>query len=796
MAPPRRRIRLLLVYAAVTLPAVVYGATAALRSNANSPLDWVTNEFPARRDYEEFCRQFGPGDVVVASWEGCTLDNVKLDAFAAELRNSSRFHSGETWLFDRVASGREAFAVLTAPGFGVTPAEAADRLRGSLVGPDGRTTCVVIGFTTEGLAKRSELVAEVRRCAKATCGVAPADLHLAGPVIDGLSVDDASRRALDELALPSAIVTFAVCCWCLRSLRAACVVFGLSVYCQAVTLALIHWCGEAMSALLIVLPPLIQVLSVAGGIHLANYFFEAVDARRADPAGEAVRAGWLPSVLSSGTTAVGAASLMVSGLSPVRAFGAYSAAGVLLTAGLLLALVPAALSLWPPRPRPVDNGGSAGTGGVWHLLATFLGRHHLAVTIAMLAVAAGIGVSALSAKASVRIETLFPADSRILSDYRWIEKHVAPLVPIEVVLSFDEGCQLDTAERLTLLWRVHRELHSLDGVGAVTSAGTFAPRITLPQGATWADAADRAYDPVRPLWKSLRQLREEDGGERWRVTACVSAVAPLDYGEFLDRARGRVGPLLADTSGRPIPGVAMTATGVMPLVHEIQRRLMSDLFTSFLSALALITAVMTVAQAGFAAGLVAMLPNVFPTLLVFGLLGRRGVPLDIGTVMTASVALGIAVDDTLHYLTFFRRGLGCGLDRPAAVLSAYKHCGPAMAQTSLTCAAGLAVFAFSNFVPTARFAWLMVALIAAALAGDLILLPALLLGPLGRLFDAEIDTAPEIDTPRTRREPPQISTSAHFRPGVRILTGPRRAIWWSAPSLLPHGNRADADLID
>jgi hypothetical protein len=107
---------------------------------------------------------------------------------------------------------------------------------------------------------------------------------------------------------------------------------------------------------------------------------------------------------------------------------------------------------------------------------------------------------------------------------------------------------------------------------------------------------------------------------------------------------------------------------------------------------------------------------------------------DIGMVMTASVALGIAVDDTLHFLAYFQRCLCPGRPRCEAVLQAYLHCGRAMFQSSLICAAGMAVFSVSGFLPTARFAWMMVALVTAALLGDLLVLPVLLLGPLGRLW--------------------------------------------------------------
>jgi predicted RND superfamily exporter protein len=114
--------------------------------------------------------------------------------------------------------------------------------------------------------------------------------------------------------------------------------------------------------------------------------------------------------------------------------------------------------------------------------------------------------------------------------------------------------------------------------------------------------------------------------------------------------------------------------------------------------------------------------------------------------------MGIAVDDTLHFLNFFDRRIAAGESREHAILAAYQHCGRAMIQTTLICGAGLAIFAFSDFVPTARFAWMMVALLAAALIGDLILLPALLLGPFSRKRHSELESEPPIEQQQERRK--------------------------------------------
>ena len=108
--------------------------------------------------------------------------------------------------------------------------------------------------------------------------------------------------------------------------------------------------------------------------------------------------------------------------------------------------------------------------------------------------------------------------------------------------------------------------------------------------------------------------------------------------------------------------------------------------------------------------------------------------MDVGSVLTASVALGIAVDDTLHFLTWFRGGLRAGLGRSEAIQYAYERCARAMVETTLICSLGLVVLAGSQFIPTSRFGWLIFFLPLAALADDLILLPAMLAGPLGRAF--------------------------------------------------------------
>jgi predicted RND superfamily exporter protein len=191
-------------------------------------------------------------------------------------------------------------------------------------------------------------------------------------------------------------------------------------------------------------------------------------------------------------------------------------------------------------------------------------------------------------------------------------------------------------------------------------------------------------------------------------------------------------------------------TGIIPVVYKAQRTLLESLVESVAWAFVLIFVVMACllsparsllsslsvrnASQALGCGAVSMIPNVFPVVIIFGLMGHMGTLVDIGTMMTASVAMGVAVDDTIHFLTWFRRGLRAGMDRKEAIFEAYRRVAPAMTQTTIIAGLGLSVFALSTFTPTQRFGTLMLTLLVAALFGDLIFLPALLASPLGKIF--------------------------------------------------------------
>ena len=121
-------------------------------------------------------------------------------------------------------------------------------------------------------------------------------------------------------------------------------------------------------------------------------------------------------------------------------------------------------------------------------------------------------------------------------------------------------------------------------------------------------------------------------------------------------------------------GIEAVYTGLVPVVYKAQREMLKGLAWNFVTDLLTIACVMTIAFWDLSAGLILLIPSVFPMMVVFGLMGWMGVVIDVGTIMTPTVALGVSVDDVVHFLIWYRRGLKEGKNRKEAIMLAYEGC--------------------------------------------------------------------------------------------------------------------------
>ncbi len=816
------------------LPVISRGARKTLLSNDNNVHDWLPDTYNETQDFSWFQEHFENETFVLISWEGCTLDDPRLELLAQKLIppevpppanpgplkkpapkgwNDDFFWS--KWfkkpdpvgfvgprgpLFKHVETSQRLLKRLTEPPVNVSEGEAIKRLSGLFLGPDDRQSCAVVTLTPEGKRDLRETLKKLYSVAEEELGLPRDRVRMGGPPVDNVAISVEGEKTLIRLFIPAGIVGLSLAFWCLRSVRLTTMVFAAALYAGAVSLAIVYYFGGTMNAILLTMPAVVYVAGISGAIHFANYYRDSVAESGIEGApARAVQHSWLPCTLSAGTTAAGLISLYTSELVPIRSFGVYSAAGVLATLLLLFLFLPSWMQMWPMRPHSLLDGDQPKAEDIalparWRKFLEGVLNHYRLVFAGLIVMMVFCGLGLTKINTSIKLTKLFSADADIIHSYQWLETNLGPLVPMEVVVKIDPTiCKLNFLERMELISRIQGQMQGIKDLGNTMSAVTFAPSLEIKGGGPFKVSLRNTKS------KRLEQHRQEfiDGDfldmdgeqELWRISARVGALNDVDYGEFKTEIRDRVEPVLqaqremlakaarkkqaaeqqaedgpnkknAEMAAAGTPehaddmGITAIYTGLVPVVYKAQREMLNGLAWNFVTDLLTIASVMTVVFWDFSAGLILLIPSVFPMVIVFGLMGWMGIVIDVGTIMTPTVALGVSVDDVVHFLIWYRRGLSEGKNRKGAIMLAYEGCARAMYQSWAVLGLGLAVFALSSFVPTQRFGALMFTLLTAALVGNLLLLPAVLASPLSHFFGRRLVKKANLNRPVAGDEPP------------------------------------------
>ena len=637
----------------------------------------------------------------------------------------------------------------------------------------GSMAAMSVGFSEMGEADQSATIALIRAAALAE-GIPESQLHLGGRPVVATSMNGAVVEAGWNNAAPawnlyhrspillSIAVSLFLTWFMLKNLRLAILVQSVSVLCSFAAVALVPATGGSMNMVIVVMPTLLMVITTSGAIHICNYWKNSGIEDATQSVVHAARKAWWPCFLASATTAIGLASLAVSSLIPVRDFGIYSAIGCIISFVCVLYVLPSLMLYWPqqpPRPEHLNN-------HIWYRLGQFLSLHRGKNCVFNLALTVLCLWGMFYFRTETKVVRYFPDESQVMHDYRFLEENLSGIVSVDTIVRFSQEMQekVPFLERARTILEIQKALKEHPEVSGTLSLASFinlqkqddasesvsvrrkaqlrenligkkvherlqkggkaeeglASFIALPQSSTdWQKTGDEALNA--------------SGDEVWRITCQSSILSDCDYailtkelGEITDRQ------LATFAAGKPVHRV----TGLVPIFLRTQNALLESLINSFGMALLLICVVMAGMLRSISAALYAMLPNVMPVAVVFGMLGWAGIRVDIGTMITASVALGLAVDGTLHLITWFRELLRQGVPRQEAVAKSLEHCAPALWQTSAAIGFGMLALYPVELLLISRFGWIMAAMIFAALWGDVILLPALLAGPLGAVIEA------------------------------------------------------------
>ncbi|WP_417851528.1 efflux RND transporter permease subunit [Thalassoglobus sp.] len=633
----------------------------------------------------------------------------------------------------------------------------------------GTPIAVVVTLSEAGGAEKSKAIAAIREAAIAS--FIPDDgLIVGGRVVAAAELNNGVIRAawnpnatsiLGKSVIGfSGLVGILFAIFSLKCLRLGGLVIFVSYYSAFLGVSLIPLSGGSMNMVLVVLPTLLMVLALSGAIHIANYWKHAVWENPKTAVAEATKMARQPCLMAAFTTSLGLISLINSDLAPVREFGIYAALGCMISVAMVLYGLPALLQMVPLRRSAPEEVKSKR----WSTYSDVICRHWLSIgaSTIVLAIACSIGLRHFDVE--TKVIRYFPESSPVVQDYQTIEDNLAGISPVEILVRFDKQSQSDLRflERVELVREIEEEIRNHPEVSGAISMSSFLPQRTSPgENAAMREKIfyNRRSNETEKRIKEehaaessafivMNRLPEVNGDELWRINAQAAVLSDADYTTLTQQLSDRVGKIT-----RYHAGVDHTVTGTVPLFLRTQLAVLDSLVWSSVAAFVLIASVMIWVLKDPLAGIGSMIPNVLPVISIFGLVSWFGQKIDIGTMVTASVAMGIAVDGTLHLLTWFRNGLRKGMPRQASVKQALMHCGPAMWQTSAAVGIGLLVLFPADLLLISRFGWLMALLIGAAFIGDMVLLPCMLVGPLGRLIERRIRLNGEIEVADESEEP-------------------------------------------
>jgi predicted RND superfamily exporter protein len=626
----------------------------------------------------------------------------------------------------------------------------------ALLSEDARSTALLVELATRGddILSYRPLVREVRDAIEA---VDDLELAVAGiPAVRAELVENIMGDQVWFVSL-SMLCSFLLLILLFRRAHAlaACAV---AASLPAVWLmGLMAAAGEPFGLLSQVYPALIPVIAIADAIHVITRFHEEARGVDLHDTG-ARRAAIIESLRHTGpacltttlTTAIGFGSLAIAEMPVLRNFGLYAAAGCFFAFVAVVVIVPVALDLARAPPPAARAAGSR-----LERIARASLRRPLVVLAVTALLAAGAGLLASRVSIDNRLGDSLVEGGTIDRAQRVVDEHLGGVLTFEIEMSGPAG--------------------SLFRPDVLAASAALTERVRAVSPTRWAAGP---ADVLLRLNGALTGERKVPGSTAL-AEQLLALVDAQQMSGFVDdeRAFARIVVGLPDIGGvsfaayrreieavisstfAPIDDVDARVTGVVPIAYEGFNRLSGELASSLGLAAAVIALVLLVMFRSAWICLVSAPPNLLPLVTTLAVMGAVGWRLDPAATVVFSVALGIAVDDTIHVLARVRERLRAGHEPNEAIVGAISTTGRALLTTSTLLGISFAVFSISSFPLPRVFGSLMAAAIGSALILDVTLLPALLsLGQrfigakqrAGRRFDVRVPgaaTEAEADRP-------------------------------------------------
>lgn len=739
----RRRIAVLLLIGLLSLLAAV----GASRVGFDSSIEvWFLEDDPDLVTYKDFLKRFQADEIVVV---GVFAEDVftpevlgVVDTLSREAEKAPYVHRVRSLTNTRIfrTSGDTieiaplvADVPLTDDVALAARGEALGHalVSGNLVSGDGRAALVLIEMDPEGntFQGKVDLVRALEAIVK-TVSVPGTRIRMAGSP----HLDDAffryTERDMRLLGPLTALLVLAVTILMFRRLSAVWVPLTVVLLADLWTYGLMGALGMDANIVTSALLALILAVGIADSIHILSDYYRHIEMKKSrdQAVSESLHELFGPCFFTSATTAAGLLSLLTSDLGPVREFGWLSACGVLFAFFLSVTLAPALLAVMrAPDPQSIGHKVHHGLGRVLDFLGRPPSGFRRAVLVGAVPVVAWSVWSMAHLEVGANVMNYFRKNDPVRLDTEAMDEAFGGSTTVEFMLTAPDEGLLDPAV-LHRIDELAQWTETLPGVSAGLSIVDAVKEFNRVLNG--GDASHAVIpDSRRMIATSYLMMEGEDDFNsmvrpdysQGRLTARVKLSQAGELSRRMPEVEARLDRDYSDEK------LQVEATGYIKLMGDMENYLVETQIRSFLLAFLTIVVMMFFLLRSIRLGLFAMIPNVVPIAMGMGFMRLVGIALDAGTVMIAGIALGLVVDDTIHFLVRLRRHGEAGKSMEEGIAATMAEAGRPIMFTSVILACGFAVMGFGSFTPNVNFGLVSAVVILFALAADLLLLPAALL---------------------------------------------------------------------
>ena len=755
----------------------------------------------ARRYYDSMNRRFGSDDTVVVALAGMDVFTPRMMRRVAALTLELRKIPGVRQVVSLanaplVHADAETVEVTSPSAMDLEDPATVARLRAeveahplyadTLVSDNGRVTALVVylGRAEDGGVAQEAVVNAITQKARAAVQDQPAlQVWITGAPVIKSATAAALIKQLSVVLPAIGVLMTVLLTLAFRSVRAVLLpiaTISLSLLC---VLGLMAWLERPINLVTAIVPPIIMTLGLPYAIHILSEYYLTQEQDAGSPAHirRLLNLVGVPMLFNGFTTSAGFLALVPNPLAAIREFALLSAGGTMLTVLLTMGFLPAAMRLIGGRPLPPPAGEK-----IFERYAHTLGN--VAVKHRRWTIAGGILITLLAAIGTLYVQvgtdyvTNFPKDATVRTDYEAVNTTLGGANPVSIVLEAPLNDFFTRPDALAEIEQLQHWLREQPEVGKVTTLVDHLKLInqTLNEG----DPAYYAVPQGAEAETMIKQLLTFGGGEelegyidpdfrRTRLQLRLKVQDSALISEFEQRVQLRLEELPDVLEGR------LTGTGI--LATRAVENIAAGQWINVGLAIGIVYLLLSVLFTSWSAGALALLPNALPVLVYFGALGFTGVTLNPTTSLISCIVLGIAVDDTVHFLSRFNHDARrLASERKATFSTLHALCRP-MTLTSVTLCLGFLMLTFSELRNQVQFGVLAAFTLAVAWVADMYLTPALAAGArIVTLWDSlrlDLGQAPQRSIPlfeglsvRQARIFALMSNLMELKSGTRVIT--------------------------